>query len=63
VMLMQVASTAWGTSGLMGTFAMTAGPRGAMWSLLCYLIGVLISYIMGCIITWFGVKDDVVAAG
>lgn len=61
VMLMQVAATTWGPSGLLGMFVMTAGPNGAAVSLGCYLVGLVISYVMGFVITWFGIKDKAVA--
>ena len=51
VMIMQVASTTWGPSGLLGIFVMTAGPNGAVRSILYYLIGLGISYVMGYLIT------------
>ena len=50
-MLMQVASTTWGPSGLLGIFVMTQGPRGAISSIACYLIGLLISYVMSFVLT------------
>ena len=62
VMLMQVAATTWGPSGLLGIFVMTAGPNGAILSIIYFLIGLLISYIMGFIFTWFGIKEQEVAA-
>lgn len=62
VMLMQVASTTWGPSGLLGIFVMTAGPNGAAMSIVYFVIGLLISYIMGFILTWFGIKEQDVAA-
>lgn len=50
-MLMQVASTTWGPSGILGVFVMTQGPRGPIVSAACYLIGLVISYVMSYIIT------------
>ena len=58
VMLMQVASTTWGPSGLLGIFVMTQGPHGPVLSVACYLIGLLISYVMSFIITNAFVKLD-----
>lgn len=58
VMLMQVASTTWGPSGLLGIFVMTQGPRGPISSIACYLIGLLISYVMSYVITNLFVKAD-----
>lgn len=50
-MLTQVASTGWGPSGLLGAFMMTAGKGGSVRSILCYLIGLSISYLGGYVIT------------
>lgn len=61
VMLMQVASTTWGPSGVLGAFVMTAGPNGALLSVVYFFVGLIISYIMGFILTWFGIKDQDVA--
>ncbi|MDD5983703.1 MAG: PTS transporter subunit EIIC, partial [Solobacterium sp.] len=61
VMAMQVAATTWGPSGLLAVFVMTAGPQGAFNSVLFYVIGLVISYIMGFIITNIFVKDEEVA--
>lgn len=58
VMAMQVAATAWGPSGLLGLFVMTAGPNGAAASVGFYAIGLVISYIMGFIITNIMVKPE-----
>ncbi len=60
VMAMQVGATAWGSSGLLATIMMTAGPHGAT-SFVYYLIGLVISYVMGFIITNFAIKVDDVA--
>ena len=57
-MLMQVASTTWGPSGLLGIFVMTQGPRGPIVSVACYLIGLVISYVMGYVITNAFVSAD-----
>lgn len=51
VMAMQVAATAWGPSGLLALFVMTAGPAGTAASVGFYAVGLLISYVMGFIIT------------
>ena len=61
VNLMQVASTTWGPSGLLGCFVMTAGPNGAAKSVLFFVIGLIISYIMGFLFTNIMVKDEEVA--
>lgn len=61
VNLMQVASTTWGPSGLLGCFVMTAGPSGAALSVAWFVIGLVISYIMGFLFTNFAIKDEEVA--
>lgn len=61
VNLMQVASTTWGPSGLLGCFVMTAGPNGAVKSVMYFVIGLIISYIMGFIFTKLFVKPEEVA--
>lgn len=61
VMAMQVAATAWGPSGLLALFVMTAGPNGAAASVGCYAVGLVISYIMGFIITNVMVTSEEVA--
>ena len=58
---MQVAATTWGPSGLLGIFVMTAGPNGATTSVACYVVGLLISYIMGFIVTNAMIKPEEVA--
>lgn len=54
VMLMEVAATAWGPSGVLGAFVMTEGPLGAGRSIACYFVGLLISGAMGYLITMIG---------
>ena len=61
VNFMQVASTTWGPSGLLGCFVMTAGPNGAAMSVVYFVIGLIISYIMGFLFTNAMVKVDDVA--
>ena len=51
VMLMQIGATTWGPSGLLGLFVMTEGPHGAVFSVLCYLAGLVISLIAGFLVT------------
>ena len=51
VMAMQVAATTWGPSGALGVFTMTAGPGGAVKSVLYYLAGLLISAAAAFLIT------------
>ena len=61
VMAMQVASTTWGPSGLLALFVMTGGPNGAVMSIVYYAIGLVISYVMGYIITNIAIKAEDVA--
>ena len=61
VNLMQVASTTWGPSGLLGCFVMTAGEGGAALSVAWFVIGLVISYIMGFIFTYLATKPEEVA--
>ena len=61
VNLMQVASTTWGPSGLLGCFVMTAGKGGAALSVAWFVVGLVISYIMGFIITNIAIKPEEVA--
>ena len=56
VMLMRVASTTWGPSGLLGAFVMTEGPHGAVASVGYYLIGLLISCVAGYVLTYISMK-------
>ena len=51
VMALQVASTTWGPSGLLGAFVMTAGLGSPALSVILYLIGLVISYIGGYFFT------------
>lgn len=51
VMAMEVASTSWGPSGLLALPLATAGPNGAVLSMLFYFLGLCISCVMGFIIT------------
>jgi PTS system IIB component, Glc family (TC 4.A.1)/PTS system IIC component, Glc family (TC 4.A.1) len=62
VMLMEVAATTWGPSGLLGAFVMTEGPRGAAFSVVCYLAGLVISAVTAYIITAVSVSEESVAA-
>ena len=57
VMAMQVASTTWGPSGILGVFVMTAGPRGAVVNTIVYLSSLVISYIGGFIITTLTIRE------
>lgn len=58
VMAMQVASTTWGPSGVLGCFAMTAGPNGGVMSVVYYFIGLVISAVAAYFITNAAVKDE-----
>ena len=62
VMAMQVGATSWGTSGILALIMMSAGPNGT-YSMLYYAIGLIISYVMGFIITNAFISiDDVLKA-
>lgn len=61
VMVMEVASTTWGPSGLLAFPVMTAGPNGAVLSMVSYGIGLAISYLMGFLITNAFVTQEEVA--
>ena len=60
-MAMKVAATTWGPSGVLAFPIMTAGGSSATTQMACYAIGLVISYIMGFIITNFTLKDAEVA--
>ncbi|MBQ6719074.1 MAG: PTS transporter subunit EIIC [Oscillospiraceae bacterium] len=60
-MAMKVAATTWGPSGVLALPIMVAGGNSATTQMLCYVIGLVISYIMGFIITNFTLKDNEVA--
>ena len=60
IMAMQVASTGWGASGLLGIPLMTGGPNGAVHGIVCYLIGLCISCIVSFCITEIAVKDQLI---
>ena len=60
-MAMKVAATTWGPSGVLALPIMVAGGNSATTQMLCYVIGLVISYIMGFIITNFTLKDEEVA--
>lgn len=55
-MLMKVQSIAWGPSGLVAIPLMKTPSM-----MLYFFLGLVISYIMGFIITWFGIKEEAVA--
>lgn len=56
VMLMKVMAVAWGPSGLVAVALMQTPAM-----MLYFLIGLVIAYVMGFIITWFGIKAQDVA--
>ncbi len=56
VMLMHVQAIAWGPSGLVAIPLMRTPSM-----MLYFFLGILIAYIMGFIITWFGIKAEDVA--
>jgi len=60
-MAMKVAATTWGPSGVLAFPIMTAGGPSATTQMACYAIGLVISYIMGFIITNFSLKAEEVA--
>ncbi len=60
-MAMKVAATTWGPSGVLALPIMVAGGDSATTQMLCYVIGLIISYIMGFIFTNFSLKDSDVA--
>lgn len=61
-MAMKVAATTWGPSGILALPIMVAGGNPALTTMLCYAVGLVISYIMGFIFTNFSLKDEEVAA-
>lgn len=61
VMAMQVASTTWGPSGVLAFPVMTAGPAGAVSSMMYYAVGLVISYVMGFFITYVWVTPEEVS--
>ncbi len=60
-MAMKVAATTWGPSGVLALPIMVAGGNSATTTMLCYVVGLVISYIMGFIFTNFTLKDEEVA--
>ncbi len=60
-MAMKVAATTWGPSGILALPIMTAGGDNPVVQVACYAVGLVISYIMGFIITNFTLKDEEVA--
>lgn len=60
-MAMKVAATTWGPSGILALPIMVAGGNSATTQMLCYVVGLVISYIMGFVFTNFTLKDEDVA--
>ena len=60
-MAMKVAATTWGPSGILALPIMTAGGTNPAMQVACYGIGLVISYIMGFIITNVSLKAEDVA--
>ena len=60
-MAMKVAATTWGPSGILALPIMTAGGDNAIVQIICYAVGLVISYIMGFIFTHFSLKNEEVA--
>lgn len=60
-MAMQIGSTTWGPSGVLACFVMTAGPHGAVMNVVYYVIALVISYVMGFVLTQLMVKPEDVA--
>ena len=60
-MIFKVAATTWGPSGILTLPIMTAGGENPIFQVACYGIGLVISYIMGFIITTVTLKDEEVA--
>ena len=60
-MAMKVAATTWGPSGILALPIMVAGGNSATTQMLCYVVGLVISYIMGFVITNFTLKAEEVA--
>jgi len=60
-MAMKVAATTWGPSGVLALPIMVAGGSNPMVQMVCYVIGLVISYIMGFIFTNISLKTEEVA--
>jgi len=60
-MIFKVAATTWGPSGILALPIMTAGGDNPAMQVVFYAIGLIISYVMGFIITNFTLKDEEVA--
>ena len=60
-MAMKIGATTWGPSGVLALPIMVAGGNSATTSMLCYAVGLVISYVMGFVITNFTLKEQDVA--
>jgi len=60
-MAMKVAATTWGPSGVLALPIMVAGGTSATTQMLCYVVGLVISYVMGFIFTNVSLKAEEVA--
>lgn len=60
-MAMKVAATTWGPSGVLALPIMVAGGNSPAAQMMFYVVGLLISYVMGFVITHFTLKDEEVA--
>ena len=60
-MIFKVAATTWGPSGILALPIMTAGGTNPAMQVVCYGIGLIISYIMGFIFTNISLKAEEVA--
>lgn len=56
-MTMEVGSTTWGPSGVLGIFVMTAGPNGFVTNAVVYTISLLIAALGGYLITSLFMKE------
>ena len=56
-MTMEVASTTWGPSGVLGVFVMTAGPHGFVQNAIVYMASLLISAFGGYLVTQLFFKE------
>ena len=57
IMTMEVASTTWGPSGVLGVFVMTAGPHGFVQNAIVYMASLLIACLGGYIVTQLFFKE------
>ncbi|MBO4787824.1 MAG: PTS glucose transporter subunit IIB, partial [Lachnospiraceae bacterium] len=61
IMTMEVASTTWGPSGVLGVFVMTAGPHGFVQNAIVYMASLLIACLGGYIVTQLFLKEKELA--